>query len=73
MFVSTLCSQLNPHLPEGRKLDPSAPTNSLLDTIQSLSDEGQFPDDKIMDDMLADCQENDTSETRYLKHNDHRG
>lgn len=51
--VSLLYSRLNPHLLEGKKLDPSAPRHTLLDTIQTLADEGELPDDEIMVDVLA--------------------
>lgn len=49
--VSLMCSPLNKHLPKGRKLDPSAPTQTLISTIQSMA-EGHLLDDEIMEDVL---------------------
>lgn len=51
--VSSLCSYLNPHLLEGKKLDLSAPRHTLMDTNQTLANEGNLPNDEIMVDILA--------------------
>lgn len=47
--VSKFCSVLNQHLPEGS--DPKASMKAIMSTIQAMSEEGELPKDKYMEEV----------------------
>lgn len=50
------CILLNEHLLEGKKLDPSASSQNLLSTIQSMADKGKLLEDEMMEEVLIEWQ-----------------
>lgn len=63
LVVSQIFSKLKQHLPEGT--DHKASTKAIVFTIKAMYDEGQLPEDELMEDVSSECQMIDVVENNF--------